>query len=434
MDHSKQTTPARKARKYTGFTLVELIVVITILSILGTIGFLSMQGYSSSTRDSNRLADLAGMRKGLELSVVKAGTYPDPSGGVAVTFSGGTVWTQGTVGDSVIQMLSADAFKMKKPTDPLYKGTEYAYSVLNTKREYQVATVLENNTVAYVPMVETAYAADTAQAYVGGNYNGLVAKAVTGSTTYYLALPGIMLSNLSGVELTNAVTQSGNLVLHRKGNIPSTYAGKVAASAPAVTFSAMGNSNFLTSGSGIVALASTGTSLNSSTVNTMMGNLYNTYSGSNLRGDGASASQVTTFISGGNSGPTLTILYNAGMNKSVGGGVVTVPSAIPTFVCGTSTVTGRSPDTTLYKTVTGEDGKCWLASNLGTANIATSFADSAANGWYYQWGRLTDGHQFLTSGTSTAQSSTDSPNHANFILGFSDWRTTPTDSLSTSWG
>ena len=40
------------------FTLVELIVVITILAILGTIGFISLQGYSSSSRDTKRTSDL----------------------------------------------------------------------------------------------------------------------------------------------------------------------------------------------------------------------------------------------------------------------------------------------------------------------------------------------------------------------------------------
>ncbi len=41
-----------------GFTLVELIVVITILAILGTIGFISLQGYSTQSRDSKRISDL----------------------------------------------------------------------------------------------------------------------------------------------------------------------------------------------------------------------------------------------------------------------------------------------------------------------------------------------------------------------------------------
>jgi prepilin-type N-terminal cleavage/methylation domain-containing protein len=41
-----------------GFTLVELIIVITILAILSAIAFISFQGYTKSSRDSNRLATL----------------------------------------------------------------------------------------------------------------------------------------------------------------------------------------------------------------------------------------------------------------------------------------------------------------------------------------------------------------------------------------
>jgi prepilin-type N-terminal cleavage/methylation domain-containing protein len=41
-----------------GFTLTELIVVVVLLAILGTVGFLSMQGFSSKSRDSNRAISL----------------------------------------------------------------------------------------------------------------------------------------------------------------------------------------------------------------------------------------------------------------------------------------------------------------------------------------------------------------------------------------
>jgi hypothetical protein len=75
------------------------------------------------------------------------------------------------------------------------------------------------------------------------------------------------------------------------------------------------------------------------------------------------------------------------------------PTPTAPFICGTSTVAGRAPDSTVYQTVTGADGKCWIKSNLGTANVATSSTDSTAYGWYYQWGRLTDGHQIPTSAT-----------------------------------
>jgi prepilin-type N-terminal cleavage/methylation domain-containing protein len=70
-----------------GFTLVELIVVITILAILGTIGFVSIQGYSSSARDSMRIGNLNNLQKGLNVFQIKSGIYPLPENPVNVTAS-----------------------------------------------------------------------------------------------------------------------------------------------------------------------------------------------------------------------------------------------------------------------------------------------------------------------------------------------------------
>jgi prepilin-type N-terminal cleavage/methylation domain-containing protein len=91
------------SRKLKGFTLVELIVVITILAILGTIGFLSIGGYSSKARDSARIGDLAQASKSLDISLVTSGSYPVPDNSFAVTYSGGIIWNQGTIGVNVMQ-------------------------------------------------------------------------------------------------------------------------------------------------------------------------------------------------------------------------------------------------------------------------------------------------------------------------------------------
>ena len=61
--------------------------------------------------------------------------------------------------------------------------------------------------------------------------------------------------------------------------------------------------------------------------------------------------------------------------------------------------------------------------------MATSSTDAASYGDLYQWGRLTDGHEERTSGTTTTQSSTDNPGHSNFIKGSSDWRSPQNDNL-----
>jgi len=82
--------------------------------------------------------------------------------------------------------------------------------------------------------------------------------------------------------------------------------------------------------------------------------------------------------------------------------------------------------TTVYNPFTGET---WMDRNLGATQIATSFDDVNAYGDLYQWGRNTDGHQIRTSSTTSILSTTNSPNHSDFILANSDWLTVSDDNL-----
>ncbi|MDD3144850.1 MAG: type II secretion system protein [Candidatus Gracilibacteria bacterium] len=63
-----------KKIKNLAFTLVELIVVITILAILGTIAFISLQGYTSESRDSKRLSDITNILKKIAVEETKGVT------------------------------------------------------------------------------------------------------------------------------------------------------------------------------------------------------------------------------------------------------------------------------------------------------------------------------------------------------------------------
>lgn len=77
-------------------------------------------------------------------------------------------------------------------------------------------------------------------------------------------------------------------------------------------------------------------------------------------------------------------------------------------------------------------GQVWMDRNLGASRVATSSTDSAAYGYLYQWGRLTDGHEDRTSATTTTNSLSDDPGHDNFIteaLYPWDWRVPHNDSL-----
>jgi uncharacterized protein (TIGR02145 family) len=93
-----------------------------------------------------------------------------------------------------------------------------------------------------------------------------------------------------------------------------------------------------------------------------------------------------------------------------------------------------------YGTVTA-NSQCWLDRNLGASSypyVPTGYNDSNAYGYYFQWGRLSDGHQISTSGTRASLSPSDVPGHADFInvTGGSpwDWRDPGNNNLSTIWG
>jgi len=116
---------------------------------------------------------------------------------------------------------------------------------------------------------------------------------------------------------------------------------------------------------------------------------------------------------------------------SIGGQTCTLTRTVTSsFTCGTSTVTFTyNGGSVTYGTVVGANSKCWLDRNLGATQVATSSTDANSYGHYFQWGRGADGHQVSTSGTTSTQSATDSPGHANFIVDAGDWRSTQNDNL-----
>ncbi|WP_446010811.1 hypothetical protein [Candidatus Electrothrix sp.] len=83
-------------------------------------------------------------------------------------------------------------------------------------------------------------------------------------------------------------------------------------------------------------------------------------------------------------------------------------------------------------TVTSLTGRVWMDRNLGASRVAKNLIDDEAYGDLYQWGRLADGHEKLTSGVTTNLSMGDIPGHSNFIKAPSDpydWRSTKNDNL-----
>ncbi|MDB2562100.1 fibronectin type III domain-containing protein [Sulfurimonas sp.] len=83
---------------------------------------------------------------------------------------------------------------------------------------------------------------------------------------------------------------------------------------------------------------------------------------------------------------------------------------------------GKSYDTVTSPTT----GKVWLDRNLGADRVCTSSTDSTCYGDYYQFGRMTDGHEKSTSATSTTLASSITNAGPNFIVNNNspyDWTT-----------
>ncbi|MDD3302306.1 MAG: prepilin-type N-terminal cleavage/methylation domain-containing protein [Candidatus Gracilibacteria bacterium] len=209
--------------KTTGFTLVELIVVIVILAILGTIAFISFQGYSRNSRDGVRIADINSVKKSLEIFITKAGFYPTPDNATNITYSGATVWIEGTLGSNVIKNIETVS---KVITDPL-TANEYTYSITSSKTEYQIGSISEGGGLTEKILTNKTYAADlsksSAVAYISGNYNEKFTKVNTGTSSWILAQPSIISTDkITSTDLANILSNK-KLAYNSYGNIPSSY-------------------------------------------------------------------------------------------------------------------------------------------------------------------------------------------------------------------
>jgi uncharacterized protein (TIGR02145 family) len=82
--------------------------------------------------------------------------------------------------------------------------------------------------------------------------------------------------------------------------------------------------------------------------------------------------------------------------------------------------------------VNAKTGKFWMDRNLGATQVATSSGDADSFGGLYQWGRGTDGHQIVSSSTTSVLSSSDTPGNGEFIRLSTtpgDWRISPNTNL-----
>ncbi|WP_445716520.1 hypothetical protein [Flavobacterium sp.] len=123
---------------------------------------------------------------------------------------------------------------------------------------------------------------------------------------------------------------------------------------------------------------------------------------------------------------------NASFELNVGGHncilVINVNPPGPSYPAGTVHCNPNNP-TAVVEIINPVTAKTWMDRNLGASQVASSVSDPSAAGSLYQWGRFSDGHQCRNSNTTTLVSSTDYPNHPDFILNHSYWMTPNNDNL-----
>ena len=85
-----------------------------------------------------------------------------------------------------------------------------------------------------------------------------------------------------------------------------------------------------------------------------------------------------------------------------------------------------------WPTTTQTAGKIWVQANLGALRVATSSTDEDSYGWYYNWGKPTDGHQFKNSPFSSTRFGDDAPTPGIFTCcgdNIIEWQTTRNTNL-----
>ena len=234
------------------FTLVELIVVITILAILWTIAFLSLQWYSAQARDSKRIADISNIKKSLEFFSLQVWKYPLWDNAENVSYSGwiSIVWQQWTIWDWVVTNLSRNL--SKKPVDPLY-GTEYIYSTIENRSEYEIMSVYEWNIASTTNVLNTANAAWELSVKVEWTYNQLFVR----TSDYVIPTPSIITSLDISWGLDFDAQAISSQVINGWTNIPDVWNTQVKVSTWALSDLTLSvyNGSINTQSSGVEKLA-----------------------------------------------------------------------------------------------------------------------------------------------------------------------------------
>ncbi len=232
------------------------------------------------------------------------------------------------------------------------------------------------------------------------NFTGipLAPTAISGTNSTQLATTAFVYNATSSI---NASSISGTVNVTNGGTGATTLMGLVKGNGTAAFTQAIAGTDYqspiilTTIGTGSATLS--GTTINIPTPATIP---LGTVSGNMLYWNGS----TWTNLPAGSSAQTLTFING----KPIWKGNTTSSSSVP---------------------VVYSAGNIWMDRNLGASQVATNVSDVNSYGDYYQWGRNADGHQLLTSSTTSSTSSTDVTSGGLFILAILDWRSSTNDNL-----
>lgn len=209
------------------FSFIELIIAMLVLTVLWIISLISYFSYVSIVRDSSKLVELDNIESSLFAYNMISWLYPEPSNGVNITYSWAIVWTQWTFWFTVSNII----WYSKGTIDP-YTGNEYTYSVKNSRNEFSLAWVLEEHwsflsryNAYWITNAEEIWK-KTWFAVVKWNYNWEVISISLNSVTNILALPSIISTDLSSLDLLN-ILDNNRLVYNNYTNLPASYYGSI---------------------------------------------------------------------------------------------------------------------------------------------------------------------------------------------------------------
>lgn len=105
-----------------GFTIVELLIVIVVIGILAAITIVAYNGVTARANNSERVADLNGIAKAIEMYNVDNGRYPPvPTGPGAPTGCLSTPgWNCWGAGGSTNRLISTTYYSSAIPQDPQF--------------------------------------------------------------------------------------------------------------------------------------------------------------------------------------------------------------------------------------------------------------------------------------------------------------------------